>query len=348
MIINAYAVIMLLINGIRLPAAMLVIVLAMLTLARCRVMLSPQDRKGVEDRSYLLTTLVALLLMLNVVSWPVLYLLLQSYVPEFPGVMCIYGVTRVGMGSIGPSQYLPSLVTTLQLTKPALLFVGGGWFVIYWINRQTRTAVLLRRVLVGVLLLGVCSLADSVAESAYLLIPKRVEMPNAGCCTAITHDLAGSNGAVGWLPSGDNGWLSMAYFCGNGLMIAILAARFTFLRNHSSKFSLAILPIGTLVLVPISLLFLTEVAAPAILHLPLHHCAYDLIPAAPETVAGMGLFVVAVFSIGWACLAAWMARGAETEEFLPGMVNRALFLALFGFTGSLILFSVELGLNTTT
>ena len=55
---------------------------------------------------------------LGLASWPLLYLLLQSYVPEWPDVMCIYGVTRVGAGSVGASRFLPGLVTALQVLKP--------------------------------------------------------------------------------------------------------------------------------------------------------------------------------------------------------------------------------------
>ena len=56
----------------------------------------------VEDRYYLLFSLATLLWCLSVLSWPVFYLMLQSYVDVWPGVMCVYGVTRIGTGSVGP------------------------------------------------------------------------------------------------------------------------------------------------------------------------------------------------------------------------------------------------------
>src|SRR3954447_3858665 len=127
--------------------------------------------------------MAGLLLAVNVLSWPVLYLLLQSYVPEWPGVMCIYGVTRVGAGSLGPSRFLPALVTTLQAMKPALIFLSGAWFVLHLVNRRTRTAPLTGRVLLLVVLLGLVAAGDAGVELAYLAIPKKEVFLSAGCCT---------------------------------------------------------------------------------------------------------------------------------------------------------------------
>ena len=72
-----------------------------------RLAATPDNRDAVETRSYLVFLVTILLVGLSVFSWPLLYLLLQSYVPEWPGVMCIYGVTRIGTGSLGVSRWLP-------------------------------------------------------------------------------------------------------------------------------------------------------------------------------------------------------------------------------------------------
>jgi len=87
--------------------------------------------------------------------------------------MCIYGVTRIGTGSLGPSRFLPTLVTVLQATKPALVFLSGAWFVLHTLNRRTRTASLTGRVLVLLVLAGSLAVADAAVETAYLVIPKK-------------------------------------------------------------------------------------------------------------------------------------------------------------------------------
>ena len=83
-----------------------------------------EDRTPLEERNYLLSLLALLLLGLNLASWPLLYLLLQSYVPDWPGVMCIYGVTRVGAGSTA-SSIPPALLTALQGISPCWCSSAG-------------------------------------------------------------------------------------------------------------------------------------------------------------------------------------------------------------------------------
>src|SRR5205823_3152370 len=103
-------------------------------------------------------------------------------VPEWPGVMCIYGVTRVGAGSAGISRFLPGLIATLQALKPLLVFGSGAWFVLYLLNRRTRTGPLLGRVFLALVACGVLTVADAGVELAYLFIPKKEEVLATGCC----------------------------------------------------------------------------------------------------------------------------------------------------------------------
>src|SRR5262249_763476 len=143
--------------------------------------------------------------------------LLQSYVPEWPGVMCIYGVTQVGTGSLGPSRFLPGLVKLLQMTKPALVFGSGAWFVLYWVNWRTATAPLQSRILLALVVLGLLAACDATAETAYLVIPKKEEFLSAGCCTAGLDEWVRS---TRFLPESlvrekDPPWLYAAYYGSN-------------------------------------------------------------------------------------------------------------------------------------
>ena len=62
-------------------------------------------------------------------------------------------------------------------------------------------------------------------------------------------------------------------------------------------------------------------AAPVLLHLPQHHCAYDLLPRFPEITIGLALFAAASFAVGWAWVACRLGRCPETEPFLRGAVQ---------------------------
>ena len=153
MIVNPYAVLDALVAFLRLPLSLTLIALGALAWRQWRRAATAEERSAVEDRCYLLLTLAVVVLWLNVLSWPLFYLLLQSYVPEWPGVMCIYGVMQIGAGSMGSSQYLPSLLFHLQVLKPAVVFVSGAWFALYQVHWLSRSGPFLGRILLLLVLL---------------------------------------------------------------------------------------------------------------------------------------------------------------------------------------------------
>ena len=97
--------------------------------------------------------------------------------------MCIYGVTRIGEGSVGISRFLPPLLAALQAAKPALVFLSGAWFVLYLVNRRTPTAPLTGRVLAVLLASALLAVGDAAAEATYIVLPKKEEAASSGCCT---------------------------------------------------------------------------------------------------------------------------------------------------------------------
>jgi hypothetical protein len=346
MIVNAYGVLDGFLAALRLGLALLVLSLGARALAAWRPPAGAEERKGLEDRSYLLVLLAGTLFALNVLSWPVFYLLLQSYVPEWPGVMCVYGVTRIGTGSLGPSRFLPPLVDALQAAKPALVFLSGAWGVLYLLNRRTPTAPLTGRVLGVLLAVGLLAAADAGAELAYLVIPKKEEFPPEGCCT-LAFD--GESRASRLLPRAlfdeDQGRRLWVHYYGVNLgMIAALAGTVLLKPGRAAAWLVPLLLIA-LLSAAVSGVFLVEVAAPRLLGRPFHHCPYDLIPGAPESLVAVALFVLGAFAVGWACVAGWLGGSPETASSLPGVIDRLLRLALLGYAGALIMMSLELALT---
>jgi hypothetical protein len=299
-----------------------------------------------EDRCYLAVLLAFLLVGLNLASWPLIYLLLQSYVHEWPGVMCIYGVTRIGLGTQGVSRFLPPLLYALEMTKPALVFTSGSWMVLYLVNRRTRTGPLWRQILLVISAVGLLATFDSAMEAAYLFIPKKEEYLAAGCC-AEAFD-AGSR-ATRFLPQSILGedygpYLYGVYWGMNGAMIMAVAGCLRLLCcGRSLAWPTLLLP-GAVLCAIVNAVFLLEVAAPVLLHLPYHHCPYDLLPKVPESVLGIALFVLASFCVGWSCVLTWFAHGRETRLFTRQMVSKVLTVGFFAYLNSLVLMTLELAL----
>jgi hypothetical protein len=334
MIVNAYAVLTAFVSLLQFAIGLLVITSS---LGRRRV----GTTVDVENRPYLLLLLSFLLLGLNLASWPLLYSMLQSYIPSWPDVMCIYGVTRIGTGSVGSARHLPWLLTTVQCTKPLLVFLGGGWFVLYLANRATQTAPLLPRLLSGLLPLGVVSVADALFVGTYLAIPKQEQSLSVGCCTSAIADRSR------FLPEsllgpGPHTWLTVVLLIVVvGLCLGLLGA---IRHGRQHRRYVAGLLAGTLVAIPLGGLFLVEIASPTLLQRP-HHCPYDLVTEVPESVLAVALFTLGCFSVGWAAVAAWFCRVEETRGVLPSLVGRFLFLGLFGYLGSMIMFALEFSLS---
>jgi hypothetical protein len=297
-----------------------------------------------EGPYYLLFLLASLLFALNLVSWPLLYLVLQSYVSQWPEVMCIYGVTQVGHGSLGSARFLPHLLVLLQVTKPAVVLASGAWIVLHLVNRDTRTAPLMRAVLVVVIVQGALAAVDALAESAYLSIPKKEEFHSGGCCTFAA---SGGGDVSRFLPAtalaeSARTWLWACYYGSHaGMMFALF--RWTVWRPRApGRGELAALFIATIVVACISCAFLIEIVAPILLQLPEHHCVYDLVSRVPEANLAIGSAILGAFSIAWACLVGWCAQCPETAA--PGFrsIDVLLRLALHGYLSSAVLLSVGL------
>jgi hypothetical protein len=343
MILNAYAVLDFSLSLLRLLLALGIVGLG--GLAWFRRSPTPDAKKDLEDRSYLLFLMAILLLGLNLLSWPLLYLLLQSYVSEWPGVMCVYGVTRIGTDCVGPSRFLPGLLQFLQLAKPALAFVSGLWFVLYLVNRQTATAPLSHRILAVLVLAGLIAVGDAAAELIYLEIPKKEDF-SSGCCAPTSQDA--SHGT--WLvPNAvvsvrDRPLLTAGYYSVTAAVILGVISSLTQARQQQHVPRLWPLVVGALVALSIATVFLVEVEAPVLLRLPYHHCPYDLLPRVPEAVLGMALFLGGTFCVGWAWLTGWWGNCEESRPFLHETIATILLVGLFCYLGSMVLTTVGLAL----
>jgi hypothetical protein len=345
-ILNAYAVLDAFVTASRGLVALAVVVLSVFALCRSAGRTSAETRRALEDRGYMLFLLSFLLLVLNVTSWPLLYLLLQSYVPEWPGVMCIFGVTQIGAGSHGTARFLPALLEFLQWSKPLLVFLTGGWFVLYAMNRRTQTAPLTKRVLVALITLGVVAAADAAVEASYLVIPKNEEFLATGCCTnALGRSLLEASQLPEALLEEESKWgLPVCYFVVNLGMILALFCSSRSSRVGGLSVLLPSMLLGSSVTLFVSKSFLREVAAPRLLHLPNHHCIYDVLIQFPVSVVGISLFYLASFAVGWSCLVAWFANCSETKTVLRDMIRELLLLGMFGYLGSVVLMSIALAI----
>src|SRR5262245_46180835 len=333
MVLNSYAVLAVFLALLRLALGVIVLVCGAYGWRRWH---AAADRSSAENAGHLAFLLAVTLVLLGVASWPLLYLLLQSYVPEWPGAMCIYGVTQVGKDSMGPARHLPGLILAIQIMKPALVFAGGAWYVLYLLDRRTRTAPLLGRLFALLLPLGLLAIADAAADLTYTAIPKREEFLSSGCCTAVTESSASRNLPGTWVAESCRTHLHTAYLTSNVILMLLLSAGFGYGRPGALVVVLAAANLA------VSSVYLVEVVAPTVLHLPYHHCAYDLIPDAPEGVAAIALHLIGTFAAGWSALVWWLGRGEETSALALQLSDQLAWLSLWCLGTSFVMVNVSL------
>jgi hypothetical protein len=321
-----------------------------------------------EDSSYLAALLAYLLLGLSAASWTVLYLMLDSFVPQWPGAMCIYGLTQIGAGSSGVYGWLPSLVMLQQALKPTLFFATGAALVLYRFYRRQGTRDLLPRVVALLLIAAAVASIDAVVEIAYLAIPKRENLPNTGCCSVS----AGGQASEGLIDEEAKQRWYAAYYGGQAALAALLMTRIRFgpvpvasgsrewedglprpssnerdgLGRPSSRIAwrfVALLGMAMLTLW-VSVRFLIDVASPKLLHLPYHHCLYDLVPAVPEIGLALVFLLWGTFCVGWAAVVEWAAHRAAPAAEINLESRRWLAYAVLGYLGSMTLISLDLWL----
>lgn len=296
-----------------------------------------------EDRAYLAIQLTYALLGLTLASWAALYLLLSDFVPLWPGAMCIYGVTQIGEGSHGVTGWLPTLILLAQAAKPLVAFAAGTALVLYRLYRRAGASDLLPRVLGALLVAASLGVAASATELIYLTIPKRDLPVESGCCSSAAADREGIAP-----PSAQQGWLTPAFFACQ-LAAAVLLwprARRPGAPDVSRAFTKRLLVSLALASVTLAIAgpFVIDVAAPTLLHLPYHHCIYDLVADVPESAVAIGLLLWASFCVGWACVANWLGHSASTAGLVAAESSHWQGWATVGYLGAATMFSVELWL----
>lgn len=281
-----------------------------------------------EARRPLLALVAAALAATALAGVPLFYLLLASWVPRWPEVMCVEGVRRIGTGTVGPSRFLPALHGALDATKVLVAFLAGAWLVL----RRTPAA---RGAALAAAAFGAVGVLDGSAALACVAIPKQEIFPEAGCCTVASPAEMAAAGPEGRTVPGAlaPGFVAAAAaLAGGALLLRRRPAAGT--GRTAALAALAALAAASL---PLASRFLDEVAAPALLGMPLHHCRWCAFAHAPESIAGSVAYLGAVFAPAWAFFARLACGdGGEAED--PG--PRLLGLAAMGFLGAAVMAAV--------
>ena len=291
---------------------------------------TPEERTLLEDRSYLVLLILAIVLMMRLINWPLFYATLQSFITDVEGAMCIFGVTQVK----------PGLTRFLELLKPINFFLIGGWLLLHFLDRGTKTSPLMRRKLLLLSVIGLFVLFDSIGD--ILLMIRIVPESLVSCCTTITDILNRPTRATPESIFGPEYAQPLQAF----FFITHLALMgFIGVTLKSKIFRRPILGLLFLFSLLNAILFLLsqiEVFAPRMMHLPFHHCLYCLWQYVPDSIIMYLLFILGTFSVGWGFTTELFGKIGEASDLLPNYLRKIYWFAFFFLSASLIMLVIHL------
>lgn len=267
---------------------------------------SGPGRKQPMNFLLLLSSMLACLLAIRLLSWLGYYWLLESYVPHIPGAMCPFGVAAA----------TPEESKILQWSRLAVLIVGGGWVSFYaahWVSRRQALDKTVAGVAVPLLLLIAF---DCVADIRFTAAKR--EGVAVSCCTTIreTPFLPSS------LTAAEASDISHHRPTLAGLFVlgGILAGLGWTLPNWLGRWAAPRAePLILLALAALGLYFLqvahvahADVLSPRLLGLPFHRCPFELVTRTPDFALIALLALLGGIAPLWACALSLLSK--ETSQ----------------------------------
>lgn len=291
-----------------------------------------------EEKGYLIFLLACVVLSVRMFAWPWFYFMLQSFVSEVPGAMCIFGVTRV----------LPDTVTFLQIIKPISFFIMGGWLLCYYVDKSIPTSPLARKNLL--FLLPICGvlLADSIGDIYYVIRMK--PLMSVSCCATFFDTPLRPSAMIPQALFGRDfqQTLFIVFYTTNIILIILLFMTLSRKWQLLASLPRDVMLYGQAVLalanIPIVIISFFENIGPTLMQLPLHHCIYcfmgkGIVPDAPVI---LGLFAIGIFAIGWMVILRFICRSGETQSATGKLLRQVNGLSVFCLLAFITMVTVHL------
>ncbi|MEW6738846.1 MAG: hypothetical protein ACOYU2_01995 [Nitrospirota bacterium] len=334
MILNAFTIIMLFIAVLTGVLAIPLGILSFKVYQKWGNVLYDEEKTAIINRSYLLGLMATVILFVRLLSWPLFYVALQSYVPDVHGAMCIFGVTRLQ----------PNLTGIVQVLKPLVFFSIGAWLLLNRLDRATETSPLFRRKFLFLSIVSVMIIMDSTGDLIYLT---GFDVKTFVSCCTTYFDLPERPTAViteSLLGEGYDRYMLPLYYLSGALFIAVQFISYHRMRkgfSHSIKIGIIGFVIAVINAV-ITVLSMFEVIAPEIMNMPLHHCIYCMWQYSPHSILMTTLFIIGTFSPGWSLILNVTGRDKETTAVLESYLKNLNILGIAGIGASVLMATVHL------
>lgn len=323
LILNTYTIGLLFIAALTGLLAVPIGFLSLKTYLQTGKTVTEEELDALADRSYLLLLIAAVVLSVKLFEWPLFYCTLHSLIPHIHGAMCIFGV----------AQAQPVLSGGVQVLKPLVFFLIGGWLLLHRLGR-VRESPLFRTKHLFLFFVSLFIVLDSAADFAYFTsFDTGVDV---ACCTTV-FDLAEGRKAAfaaSLIGKGNDRALLLLFFGTNSSLIAFLGYSYA-LATRGGRFSPGTTAAGAVLaalnaVITVTALF--AVIAPEVMDLPDHHCIYCMWQYAPLSIVMTALFVIGTLAPGWSFVLSIAGRRYADEAAL-GEYQRKLALLGMGSIG---------------
>ncbi len=338
MIVNIFTLIMLFIAVLSFVLGGYLFYATLKTLLHFKKVVPLAAKNKFEETGYLIFLLACVVLSVRMFAWPWFYFMLQSFVSEVPGAMCIFGVTRV----------LPDTVAFLQIIKPISFFIMGGWLLCYYVDKSIQTSPLARRNLL--FLIPICGvlLSDSIVDIYYVIRMK--PLISVSCCATFFDTPLRPSAMIPQAIFGRDfqQTLFIVFYAVNIILIILLFTSLSrkwqslaLLSRNVMLCSQAVLAVAN---IPIVIISFFENIGPMLMQLPLHHCIYcfmgkGIVPDAPVI---LGLFAIGTFSIGWMVILRFICGNGETQLVTGNLIRKVNGLGVFCLLAFILMVTIHL------
>ena len=337
MLLNPFSIILLLVASM---STALVLYGSVLSLkvrggwARCGAV--PMQHNGLQSRIHFVLFVASTVLVLRLLSYPLFYATLQSFVEDVEGAMCIYGVTQLS----------PKLFMFMEITKPVVFFLVGQWLILHYLTRQNRTQSMVNRKIVLLLGVNLLVLLDSVG-GLILFLGIDFHIP-VTCCTINTDSPYRVSAIFSRYLLGHRyqQFLLPAYYLSNLFILGLVGYFFRRKKLEAKETrrtrSVGVVFFLSLINLILGSLAVAEVIGPRLMDLPYHHCLYCLLQYVPDSSLIVGLLMLGTFGFGWAFGLEMMVGISGTVKNLSRYVQNLYGFSFLCLTLSVVMVSLHL------
>jgi len=278
-----------------------------------------------------------ILMIIRILSYPLFYAAIQSFVKYMDSAMCMYGVFNSIDGAL----------IYIGAVKPLAFFFAGGWMIFYFLTRHSKNRTLINNKMTFLFFAVAAVLTDSLGDLfLFLNINPGADVT---CCTA-NIDVPGRMShilSVYLFGSGYEKLLWVAYYLGNITVFATvlyLAGRKTSLFQ-TKKTLVYVFCMGVINFF-ISWLAFTELISPELMALPYHHCLYCLVQYVPDAGLIIGLLFLGSLGPAWALGLGMIGTDKKTTGTLDVYLNRLYLFTATCLCLSLLMVSIHILLGS--